>query len=164
MSAIHLRPWTSEDLDVLQRGNAPEMTEHLGGPETEAQVIARHERYLKLWAAGAARMFVIMDGNHKVGSIGYWGSEWDGQATLEAGWMVYPEHQDKGIGTQALRLLVDDAQAHPNGCTLLTAYPSVENRASNAICRNAGFSKIGALEEEFRGAQLSLNVWGIPLG
>ena len=35
---VELRPWAEGDLGVLERANAPEMTAHLGGPETDAQV------------------------------------------------------------------------------------------------------------------------------
>ncbi len=57
--AVRLRPWAEHDLDLLRRVNAPDMTAHLGGPEADDQVVARHEKYLRLWREGTARMFVI---------------------------------------------------------------------------------------------------------
>lgn len=72
MDALELRPWSDDDLPLLRRANTAEMTAHINGPETDEQVTQRHERYLRLNAAGEAHMFVILDGGHPVGSIGYW--------------------------------------------------------------------------------------------
>jgi hypothetical protein len=42
--AIVLAPWTEDDLPLLAGLNAPEMTEHLGGPESPDQVRERLRR------------------------------------------------------------------------------------------------------------------------
>ena len=62
---VLLEPWSEGDLGLLRRLNAPEMTEHLGGPETEAKVVERHERGL---AVAAGRQLVELaraDGRHR---------------------------------------------------------------------------------------------------
>ncbi len=32
---VELEPYSESDLPLLERANSPEMTEHLGGPESE---------------------------------------------------------------------------------------------------------------------------------
>ena len=43
---LTLEEWTEDSIDLLRRCNTPAMTEHLGGPETEEQLLSRHVRYL----------------------------------------------------------------------------------------------------------------------
>jgi len=35
---IQIKPWEDDDLDLLFRKNAPEMMQHLGGPESKVQI------------------------------------------------------------------------------------------------------------------------------
>jgi hypothetical protein len=57
---VWLEPWSDSDLDLLRRNNAPEMMTYIGGPETEEQLVARHQRYLERWRLGTARMFRVV--------------------------------------------------------------------------------------------------------
>ena len=56
---VAIEPWSAGDLPLLERLNTPEMTQHLGRPETPDELTARHERYLVSWETGDARMFRI---------------------------------------------------------------------------------------------------------
>ncbi|MGM7696954.1 GNAT family N-acetyltransferase [Microbacterium sp. A84] len=159
MSEILLRPWSGGDLELLRRGNTADMTTHLGGPETEAQVIARHERYLRFWENDEARSFVMVDGADSVGAICYWKTTWHEEDAFEAGWFVVPEAQGRGVASIALVLLIDDARARAEGRRLLTALPDKRNGPSNAVCRKAGFALVGNRFETFRRAELSMNEW-----
>ena len=69
-----LEPWSEFGLELLRRNNVPEMMTYLGGPETEEQLVARHQRYLEYWRLGTARMFrVVISGVPQgVGLVGYW--------------------------------------------------------------------------------------------
>lgn len=163
MSDIQLRRWSDEDDELLRRGNTPEMTVHIGGPETEAQVIERHARYLRFWDTGEARCFAIVDGAGSVGAICSWKTTWRDQDVLEAGWFTVPEAQGKGVGSAALRLLIDDARVHAEGLRLLTAFPDENNVPSNALCRKAGFTLAGQRAETFRGVELAMNEWVLDL-
>ena len=163
MNEPSLRRWTADDLDLLRRANTAEMTAHLNGPETEEQVIARHERYLRLQESGEARMFAIVDGTLALGSIGCWKTDWHGEAVFETGWFVLPEAQGRGVASSALALLVDVVREHRADGRLLTAFPSVTNGPSNAVCRKAGFMHVGTITEIFRGAELTLNEWVLDL-
>jgi hypothetical protein len=44
---IRLEAWTQADLSLLRQANTPEMTAHLGGPETEDKLLDRNRRYLQ---------------------------------------------------------------------------------------------------------------------
>ena len=52
---IRLRRWEEGDWPLLVRLNAPEMTDHLGGPESDEALRERHKRYLA--AAASDSMF-----------------------------------------------------------------------------------------------------------
>gem|GEM_PF-688251 len=156
---MRLRRWTDLDIPILEESNAPEMTEHLGGPEDDAQIHRRHERYLRGWDVGMPRMFAIVDERGTaLGSIGWWESEFQGEPAYETGWSALPSAQGRGVAKSALALLVADVRAHGERRPL-TAFPSVHNAASNALCRAGGFELRGTQQEEFRGAQLQMNVW-----
>lgn len=163
MTEIRLRQWSENDEGLLRRGNTPEMTVHIGGPETEAQVIARHERYLRFWETNEARCFVVVDGSEPLGAICSWKTTWRDQEVLEAGWFIVPEAQGRGAGSAALLLLIDDAREHAEGIRLLTAFPDEKNAPSNALCRNAGFTLAGTRAGVFRGADLMMNEWVFDL-
>jgi RimJ/RimL family protein N-acetyltransferase len=164
METITLRPWSADDISLLRLANSGEMTAHLNGPETEEQLAARSARYLRLRATGEARMFVIEDdATRAVGSIGHWMTEWRGEPALETGWFIVPEAQGRGIASRALRLLIDDARVHRDGRRFLTAFPSVTNAGSNALCRRGGFALVGSITETFRGAELTMNDWVLDL-
>jgi len=158
-AAVRLRRWTDADLALLHAINTPEMTEFLVASETDAQLSRRHERYLRGWDVGLPHMFAVVDGpGRPLGSIGWWESAWEGGDCYELGWSVLPEVQGRGVATRAVRLAVEDIGRHGDGRDLM-ACPSVDNEASNALCRTAGFSLAGVIEEEFRGERLTLNVW-----
>ncbi|MFJ6427059.1 MULTISPECIES: GNAT family N-acetyltransferase [Microbacterium] len=164
MEDLRLRIWSENDLGLLHAANTPEMTAHINGPESVDQIIERHARYLRLVASGEARMFVIEDeGARALGSIGYWHIEWREEPALETGWFVLPEAQGRGAASAALALLIDDARAHREGRRFLTAFPGVENPASNGVCRRNGFTLAGSFTEEFRGAELTVNEWAFDL-
>ena len=64
MVDVSIRPWASDDLALLQRGNTIEMTAHLAGPETDEEVHARHEKYLRLCCATARILTAFPDENN----------------------------------------------------------------------------------------------------
>jgi RimJ/RimL family protein N-acetyltransferase len=158
MSPIQLEPWADEDLGLLQRLNTPEIWAHLGGPETEEQVLKRHARYLAI-ETGAGGMFTVVLDGVTAGSIGYWEREWQDATVYETGWNVLPEFQGKGVATAAAKAIVDRASAAGRH-RWLHAYPSVDNPASNAICRKAGFTFAGEHDFEYpKGSFMRCNDW-----
>ena len=162
--AVALRPWSADDLWLLERllGD-PAMTAHLGGPESPEKIRRRNADYATVGEPGTGAMFVIevAPGGDGAGSVGYWPGDWHGQTIWEVGWSVLPEFQGRGIATQATLLVVAKARAEglPRS---IHAFPSVENAASNAICRNAGFTLLGECDFEYpRGSFMRCNDWAL---
>ncbi len=164
MDTLRLRRWSDDDIDLLRAANTPQMTAHLNGLESEDQIVERQARYMRLWEQGEARMFVVEDRDgHSLGSIGHWHVDWRGAPALETGWFVRPEAQGRGVASRALALLVDDARVHRGGRRHLTAFPAVDNAASNGVCRRNGFTLSGTTTETFRDAELTVNEWALDL-
>lgn len=83
---IAFQPWQEEDLPLLRALNMPDMKRHLGGPETEEALAARHRRYLLSPNSSARRFRVVLAGSGEpVGSVGYWEREWEGPHRLRDG-------------------------------------------------------------------------------
>ena len=166
MSDVLLQPWSAEDLSLLERllGD-PEMMVHLGGPESKEQILRRHQRYLRLHESDTDRMFKVVwipDGEG-VGSVGYWRKIWRDQAMYEMGWLVLPEYQGRGIATQAAAAVIEHARQAPR-YRFMHAFPSVENAASNAICRKLGFTLVEECQFEYpAGRSMTVNDWRLDL-
>ncbi|WP_282693131.1 GNAT family N-acetyltransferase [Streptomyces sp. CC208A] len=153
---------------MLRALNAPELMEHLGGPETEEQLDRRHRRYVDLSTdtTGRGRMsrIVLLPEERALGNIGLWVSTWQDEPVYETGWAVLPGFQGRGVATLAARAVAERARAaglHRH----LYAFPSVENAASNAVCRKAGFDLLGEQDLEYPpGRPMRCNVWRLDLG
>jgi RimJ/RimL family protein N-acetyltransferase len=159
---VRIEPWSDDDLPLLERllGD-PAMMAHLGGPETPEQIAGRHVRYL----AGAERdpQFRIVADGEPVGWVGYWEREWRDRDVYEIGWSVLPAFQGRGIAARATALALDHARAAARR-RFVHAFPSVDNPASNAICRKAGFTLIEECEFEFPpGSTMRCNDWRLDL-
>lgn len=159
---VRLEPWSEDDLRLLRRGNSPRMTEHLGGPETEEELLARHRRYLAV-AAGRMYRVVLADSGEAVGSIGYWEHEWRGETVWETGWGILPEFQGRGLAVRAARAVVEVARESRTH-RYVHALPRVVNTASNAVCRRAGFTLFGEVSVEYpKGHWNMSNDWRLEL-
>lgn len=159
---VTIRPWTEEDLSLLQSMNTEKMWEYLGGPETEEKVIDRHHRYLKA-VPGKTRMFTIMFGAHSAGNVGYWETQWRDQDDYEIGWMVLPGFQGKGIAKRATAKLLSILRTDASH-GFVHAFPSVDNLKSNAICEKLGFLFDGETNLEFPpGIWMKCNDWRLKL-
>ncbi|WP_326594045.1 GNAT family N-acetyltransferase [Streptomyces brevispora] len=166
-SSVRIEPWSDNDLELLRRANAPELMDHLGGPESEEQLINRHGRYLALSAdrTGRGRMFrIALTGEDEaVGAIGFWERTWQGQEVYETGWAVLAGFQGRGIASAATVAVAEQARAERKR-RYQHAYPSVANGASNGVCRKAGFTLLGACEVEYPpGHPLLTNDWRLDL-
>ncbi|MDO3700947.1 GNAT family N-acetyltransferase [Micromonospora sp. C28SCA-DRY-2] len=164
MTDVRIEPWREDDLDLLRRLNAPEVRAHTGGPETDEQVLARHERYVRFGDTGKGCMYTVgLPDGATVGSVGYWEREWHGQQVYELGWAILPGHQGRGLATAAVRAAVAvarDRRTH----RWAHAYPSVDNAPSNAVCRKAGFTLLGETEFEYPpGHLMRSNDWRLDL-
>ena len=141
------------------------MMVHLGGPESPDAIRARHERYL---VADPEKhgLFAVTVGPdaEAVGWVGYWESEQCGETVWECGWSVLPQAQGLGVGTAAAALLIADARRRGTH-RWLHAVSSVDNAASNALCRTLGFELLGEAALDYPGGQvLRSNDWRLDLG
>jgi len=162
---IVLESWSSADMELLRLINAPKMMEHLGGPETEEQLQARHKRYLELEGRASGRMFriVLLPGRATVGSIGYWDSEWNEERIYEIGWSVLPAYQGRGIASAAVaQALVQASRENKHG--YMHAFPAIDNPASNAVCRKLQFELLSVCEFEYPpGNKMQCHDWRLEL-
>jgi RimJ/RimL family protein N-acetyltransferase len=161
-AGIRIVPWREGNIALLQQllGD-PAMMEHLGGPETPEKIAERQARYEK----PDSRQFTIVDQatGQGVGWVGYWEREWRDDEIFEMGWSVLPAFQGRGIAGSATLSAV--AVARSEGTRrFLHAYPSVDNAPSNAVCRKAGFTLLGAADFEYpRGSLMRCNDWSLDL-
>ncbi len=166
MEPMSLRDWEKGDLPLLEASMGdPEMTRYLGGPESREQIASRHARYVALAGTGTGHMLVILAGpdHEPVGSVGYWEKEWNGELIFEMGWSVLPAYQGRGIAAQATTIALDRARSEGKH-RYVHAFPSVENAASNAICRKVGFTLLGAADFEYpKGHAMRCNDWRFDL-
>ncbi len=143
--------------------NTPAQKLYLGGPETEEKVFDRHTRYLTYNRPGDTEMLRISAHGQIVGSIGYWPTEYRGEAAYEAGWELLPGHHGKGIGGAAARAAVTRL-APLARWRHVYAFPVPENAGSNGICRKLGFDLIGTEEAEYpKGVWSPHNIWRLDL-
>jgi RimJ/RimL family protein N-acetyltransferase len=171
---VRLVPWTEEDFPLLVRLNAPEMTEHLGGPESEENLEKRHKRYVAAASSGIVRdpdrtypayifKVVLEPDGMAVGNVNFWNREWKGEQVYEMGWGILPEHQGRGIASAAVAEAIELARATKRK-QAVHAFPSVENQPSNGICRRLGFVLLGATQFEYpKGHWMLCNDWRLAL-
>lgn len=156
---VQIEPWSDADIDLLRRINTPEMKRHLGGPETEVKLLDRHQRYMFT----TMYRIVLLPERESVGSIGYWDRVWQDDTVYEMGWNVLPEFQGRGIAATAAEqviALARDEDRHQ----YVHAFPSVNNPASNAICRKVGFELIEECDFEYPpGRWMRCNNWRFKL-
>jgi RimJ/RimL family protein N-acetyltransferase len=141
--------------------NDPEMTKHVGGPESPEKLAERQSRYEK---ADSRQFKVVVEaGGEGVGWVGYWETTWHDQPVWEIGWAVLPSLQGRGVASSATAQLIDRARAEQQH-RFVHAFPMVENSASNAICRKLGFSLLGEIDFPARqGGFVRCNDWRFDL-
>ncbi|MFJ6352631.1 GNAT family N-acetyltransferase [Streptomyces sp. NPDC092046] len=189
---VRIEPWSEADFWLLRAMNAPELMEHLGGPETEQQLAARQLRYERLSAdpdsAGCMFRIVLLPEEKTAGAIGFWEHVEDTEdpedtehsedtegtsrsadgstgsvSVYETGWTVLPGFQGRGVATAATLAVAERARTEGR-FRYLHAYPSTENAPSNAVCRKAGFTLL--TEREFAyppGRRMRCNDWRLDL-
>lgn len=162
---VRIEPWVEGDLDLLRQLNSPEMTAQLGGPETEEQILARHERYCKIAQTGRGRMFKVLLLPHLevVGSVGYWDQTWQGESVYEMGWGILPAFQGRGFAKEATAEAIASIRSVRKH-RFIHAFPKITNPASNAICQTLGFQFMGECDFEYPiGTIIRCNDWRLAV-
>lgn len=164
--SVRLRPYTDADrwlTEAIETND--EMMAELGGALPADDIPRIHERRLEGMAADRLWYFVVereADGR-TVGTICLWSDVVDGVLRSEAGWATLREFQGRGLGTEALRLLIERARVDGRWGDI-HAYPGVTNGASNALCRTAGFTPVGEEVVAYAGRRLHCNHWVLLAG
>ena len=165
--AVFLRLYSENDSGLLEKllGD-PKMTMHLGGPESAEKLRERHRKFTgmsKEPSAGCVFVITVGDERTPAGTVGFWEREWKGEKAWETGYSVLPEFQGQGIATRATRLIVEKVSGLGK-YRYLYAFPSVDNSASNAICRKSGFTLFGVESFEYpAGSFMRCNIWRFDL-
>jgi RimJ/RimL family protein N-acetyltransferase len=163
---VRLEAWSAADLELLRKlVGDPAMMGHLGGPESDAKILERQGRYERMAGASDGQMLKIVDATtgEGIGSVGYWERAWRDLDVYEIGWSVIPAFQGRGLATVATGQMIELARANGRR-RFLHAFPSVDNRPSNAICRKLGFTLLGPLDFEYpKGHPLRCNDWQLDV-
>jgi RimJ/RimL family protein N-acetyltransferase len=163
VSAVRLEAWGQDDLPVLEAAlGDPAMTTHLGGPETPAKIAGRQARYEQ---AGSGQFKIVDDATGEAaGWVGHWDRSWRDGEVYEIGWAVLPRFQGRGIASAATTQLLEHLRTERKH-RFVHAFPSVDNGASNALCRRLGFTLLEELDFEYPpGSVMRCNDWRLDLG
>lgn len=165
LQPVSIRPYSDVDLDLLLALHGSEtMMAFLGGPRPFDEIRERHARYIS--SDGSTEgLYTVMVGDSSagVGWVGFWESEWRGEACWECGWHVLPRYQRGGIGRTATLLMLEDARAR-HAHRYMDAFPHVDNVASNALCASLGFADLGVEDVEYpKGSMMPARHWRLDL-
>jgi len=141
---VRLRDVELGDVDAYVRMRCdPVMMAELGGPLPREGIEAKVARDVRQAAADTEWIKMIVPDEAApegvAGSVVLWPHDEDGKPIDEIGWMVLPEFQGRGLGTMAVRALLELAR-DDGRWGLVHAFPATTNGPSNGICRSVGFT------------------------
>jgi RimJ/RimL family protein N-acetyltransferase len=156
---MELRRLTRKDFRFYERlYTDPRMWAELGGV-IDQDMAAKLKRDVASVEADRHWVLVIVteDGT-AAGAVSLWDHEWEGETIDEIGWMVFPEHQGRGLASAAVAEALrraDEAARWP----VLHAFPATTNAPSNALCRKHGFTLRDPIDYTYRERTLRVNHW-----
>jgi RimJ/RimL family protein N-acetyltransferase len=162
---MKLETMTGEDVELRFRAETDSvMMAELGGPRPRDAIERVHTKSLAMVAEGRGWLLkVIPDGSTSAaGTIMLWEDSHEGKTIYEIGWMIFPEFQNQGIASQAVRAVLDKAVTERK-FQQIHAFPAVTNGPSNRICEKNGFTNLGQCDVEFAERTLRCNHWRIDL-
>ena len=164
---MKLRNLSSDDLWLYEAIHCdPAMMEHIGGPLPREGLAEKLVRDVASVEADTSWILVIVpdeDPSTAAGTVAVWEHVFDdGTSVNEIGWMVLPAFQGRGLGSEAVRAVLERARAEGRWSPV-HAYPSVTNVRSNAMCRTMGFTWIRESDFQFRDRTLRCNDWSLDL-
>jgi RimJ/RimL family protein N-acetyltransferase len=163
MADVSLRPISMDDLPLYEGMlTDPRMMTELGGPlasdglgEKLAGVVRDVER-------DEAWFFVIVADGRDVGTVCVWDADDDWGSAPEIGWMVRAEEQGRGYASAAVAEVLRRAREQDRWGEI-HAHPGVSNGPSNAICRKAGFEKLGERDIPYMDRTLRCAHWRVDV-
>jgi RimJ/RimL family protein N-acetyltransferase len=163
---VELRNITNDDLALYEAIHCdPGMMEHLGGPFPKEGLAEKLRRDAAATEADEYWMLKIVpdpDTGTAAGTVCIWEHAMEVRTVNEIGWMVLPAFQGRGVGSGAVRSILDKARTLRRW-DVVHAFPPVANARSNAMCRKMGFTLLGASDFEYRGHVLRCNDWELDL-
>ena len=162
---LELVDYTDADLPLsVALESDPVVMADLGGPRPLDQIERAHRGRIAGGAGGGGMWLKIVPqgAGGPIGALGVWRSEFEGEETWEVGWMLLAEFHGRGLGSEALGLLIERMRAEPR-FELVHAFPGATNAASNGLCEKFGFQLQGESEVEFSGRQLRVNHWSLDV-
>jgi GNAT superfamily N-acetyltransferase len=108
------------------------MMEHLGGPLPREGLADKLRLDVASAEAGDSWIFKIVpddDPHAAAGTVCIWEHEWRGRSINEIGWMVLPAFQGRGLGSEAVRSILQRARAESRW-DVVHAFPPVANARS----------------------------------
>jgi RimJ/RimL family protein N-acetyltransferase len=142
------------------------MMAHLGGAWDREQMPEKLRRDVEKVESDRAWVFKIIAGDDAglaAGAVCIWEHLWKGENISEIGWMILPQFQGQGLGTKAVRAILDKALSENRWGEAIHAFPSITNAPSNAICLKMGFRLIEECDLEYAGQMLRCNHWQLDL-
>jgi len=141
-----LRPWRGDDAPwVVPIGQDPEVARwaHLPQPFGTDEAVAYADAALALWRDGTGASFVIEDRSdgRPLGAVTRFGPE--GHAATLGLWLA-PDARGRGVGTRALRLVIDWTFA-TTAAQRVDCYIEVGNEPSMRMVERVGFHREGLL-------------------
>lgn len=159
MMPVEIRPYGERDRELtLALESDPEVMGHLGGTVDAQDAAQVHERRMAAVAGGDLFYTIVADGaGQPAGIVAIWQSEWDSRPVHELGGMLLPRYHARGLMVQAVNLLLP--LARNSGVTELHSFPSVTNRASNAVLGKLGFRRLDDCDLDYEGRPLRCAHW-----
>ncbi len=160
---MRLRPYGEADLVLTTALETdPVVMRHLGGAAGPGRARAVHRKRLAGAAAGDWYRTVLPDGaDEPVGLVAVWRTTWEGATIHEFGVMFRPEHQRRGLGVAAGRLLL--AEVGP-AVPEVHAFTAVGNEGAARGCRQLGFTRVADCDLDYEGEPLRCHHWVRPHG
>ena len=145
---ILLRLWRESDAEVLYRhASDPEVGPQAGWPPHRS-VDESREIIRTLFANDHTWAIVLKENGEPVGCIGYYTTSESnigiGPRDAEVGYWVARPYWNRGIATEALRLLIDYCFRQRGFCTLWADH-FVDNHASARVMQKCGFRDTGQI-------------------
>ena len=162
---MKLVDYTDDDLALsVALETDPVVMAELGGPRPLESIEKVHPRRVSPSADGGMWLNIVPEGESEpAGSIGVWWGEWQDTELWEVGWMLLPQFHGRGLGSQALGMLIERLREAPK-FDVVHAFPGASNAPSNGLCRKFGFELLDSGEVAFAGRPLMVNHWALRLG